>query len=60
MSSGLSFKLPPPPSFTMRMGEDEGAVDWAFRVRKTRCNRLKYWLFCKFFPFRIIQWEKED
>ncbi len=60
MRNGLRFELPPPPNFTMRMGEGVNCVHWAFRVRKTRGNRLKYWLFCKFFPFQIIQWEKED
>jgi len=33
------------------------AVKFEFTVKKTSLARLKYWLFCKFFPFRIERWD---
>lgn len=45
----------PKPNFKMSMG-DSGDVVFAFTVRKTLMNRVKYWLFCLFFPFRIKEW----
>lgn len=48
----------PKPNFIMKMGDNEGDVRIYFHVKKTIKNRFKYWLFCKFFPFKIIEWEK--
>jgi hypothetical protein len=31
-----------------------------FTVEKTLLARLKYWLFCKFFPFKIVKWDEGD
>lgn len=28
-------------------------------VKRTLVNRFKYWMLCKFFPFKIERWEKE-
>ena len=49
------------PNFFLRfddMGyENPFYVEFQFTVKKTILARLKYWLFCKFFPFKIIRWE---
>lgn len=52
-----TIKLPKP-NFTMRMGEVGNALSFDFQVKRTWLNRLKYWLFCKFFPFKIVRWNK--
>ena len=44
-------------NFEMKMGKDDGGFSYCFNVKKTILSRVKYWLFCKFFPFRIILWE---
>ena len=47
-------------NFAMQMGEDEGpslGEGFEFTVKKSITNRIRYWLFCKFFPFRIVRWE---
>ena len=46
----------PTPNFEIRMGEDSNGLRLHFTVKKTYLNRFKYWLFCKFFPFKIIEW----
>ena len=45
----------PKPNFKMSMGDSDDVV-FAFTVRKTLKKRVKYWLFCSFFPFRIKEW----
>jgi len=54
------FKLgeQPTANFVMGMG-GEGQLRWNFAVRKTLINRIRYWLFCKFFPFKIIRWDSD-
>ena len=37
----------------------EPTFRFAFRVRRTRLNRFKYWLFCLIFPFTCEWLEKE-
>ena len=40
------------------MGYDNPrSVQFVFTVKKTKLARLKYWLFCKFFPFKIKRWD---
>ena len=46
------------PNFEMAMGD--GDIIWALPVAKTWRNRIKWWLFFRFFPFKLIKWEKED
>ena len=48
----------PTPNFTMKMGDGPANILWELNVKKTLRNRLKYWLFCQFFPFRIVRWDK--
>lgn len=55
-SFGL-IEAPPEPNFFLAMGDAGSDVVFQFRVRKTLFNRIKYWLFCKFFPFRITKWD---
>ena len=50
----------PNPNFELTMGDDGEDVTFNFRVKKTLLNRLKYWLFCKFFPFRVTRWDKDE
>ncbi len=59
MNSDYRIDEKPPPNFTMRMGDDGVCVDWDYRVNKTLLNRIRYWLFCKFFPFKIVRWDSE-
>lgn len=51
--------LPPRQNFGMQMGEDSYGVVLEFTVTRNLVNRLKYWLFCKFFPFKIVHWDKD-
>ena len=44
-------------NFVLEMGEGTGTFQFNFQVSKTAINRVKYWLFCKFFPFRVVRWE---
>ena len=43
-------------NFELEMFDD---VIWTFHCHKTLSNRIKYWLFCQFFPSRIKRWDKE-
>ena len=47
----------PAPNFVLAfddMGHDNPfSLQFEFTVKKTILARIKYWLFCKFFPFRI-------
>ena len=52
----ISAELPKP-NFSLAMGETECSLTFEFRVEKTLVNRLKYWLFCTFFPFRVVRWD---
>lgn len=45
------------PNFSLRQGDAPGCVEWHFCVKKNLINKIRYWLFCKFFPFKIIKWE---
>ena len=51
-------------NFQMVMGDFKGSGDWQgvltwqYHVEKTLRNRIKYWLFCRFFPFKITRWDK--
>lgn len=45
-------------NFRMEMG-DNPSFRLYFSVKKTILNQIKYWLFCQFFPFKIIEWGKE-
>jgi len=47
------------PNFEMSMGEEEQSLIFSFTVKYNLINRLKYWLFCKFFPFKIVRWERK-
>ena len=54
-----NFKIsrPPDPNFCLTMGDDGCDLTFSFRVKKTLKNRIKYGLFCQFFPFRITKWD---
>ncbi len=49
--------MPSNNNFSLTMGEQENKVSFNFQVEKTFKNKIKYWLFCKFFPFKITKWE---
>jgi len=48
----------PTPNFVLATGEPSFGLRFEFCVKKTISNRIKYWLFCKFFPFRIERWDE--
>jgi len=45
-------------NFVMETGDGDAKLGFTFNVKRTFYNRLRYWLFCKFFPFRITRWDK--
>ena len=47
------------PNFVIQMGEDSLSLSFHYCVNKTMKNRIKYWLFCRFFPFEIVKWERD-
>lgn len=50
--------ISPPRNFSLRMGDTrEHSITYTFWVKKTLRNRIKWWLFCRFFPFVIDEWE---
>ncbi|KKM98880.1 hypothetical protein LCGC14_1153480 [marine sediment metagenome] len=59
MDSNFRFDRYPEPNFEMGMGEGYSQMVWSYRLKKTIINRIRYWLFCKFFPFKIIRWESD-
>ena len=61
-SNCFTFKHPQQPNFVLAfddMGYDNPFnIQFEFTVKKTLIARIKYWLFCKFFPFKIRRWDK--
>lgn len=55
-----SFRVNFPPSnnITLQIGEDDGGAHVSFTANKTLYNKFRYWMFCKFFPFKIVNWTK--
>lgn len=51
------ISLHPHHNFEIRMGEGDIDIAFSFHVEKNLGNRVKYWLFCKFFPFKISRWD---
>ena len=45
--------------FTMGDPPKEG-VEVTVPIKKTWYNRLRFWLFFKFFPFKFKEWGKVD
>ena len=44
----------PDPNLSLLMADN---IIWVFSCKRTIANRLKYCLFCKFFPFTIKEWK---
>ena len=55
VQGGYQFVDRPKPNFELSFADD--VVCFSFVVKKTIVNHLKYWLFCKFFPFKITRWD---
>ena len=47
----------PKPNFSLGFGEGFHNLQVHLSVHKTPINRIKWWLFCKVFPCRIVRWE---
>ena len=60
MYSSFVVQSIPEPNFWLAMGEDELDIKIGFRVKRTWVNRMKWWCFCRVFPFRIEKWETPD
>ena len=45
------------PNITISIGEGIYNTSFNFYVKKTLYNRFRYWMFCKFFPFKVEKWE---
>ena len=58
---GFRISPLPEPNFVLafdKMGYEDGVgLDFHFNAKRTNLARLKYWLFCKFFPFKIVRWD---
>ena len=50
------FALPPEPNIEIEMGCNT-SMRFCFNEKRTLIKRLKWWLFCKFFPFKIVRWK---
>ena len=55
LKNELSYKNS---NLVMQLGEETNSIIWSFTVKKTWLNRFKFWIFFKFFPFRLVSWEK--
>ena len=57
----FTMKQHPEPNFVLAfddMGYDNPfGIQFEFTVKKTLLARIKYSLFCKFFPFKIKRWD---
>lgn len=51
--------IPADPNFSMEMGDPPIMFILSFVVKRTFLNRIKYWMFFRFFPFRLVRWERE-
>ena len=47
-----------PKNFDLMMGEGPNSVTFHMYVKPTLIHRFKWWLFCKFFPFKVVRWDK--
>ena len=60
-SSYFTFKQPQQPNFVIAFDDmsydNPFYVQFEFTVKKTLKAKIKYWLFCKFFPFKIKRWD---
>lgn len=50
----------PEPNLVLIMGEGMENITFYLFAKRTLGNRLKWWLFCKFFPFKITHWNEEN
>jgi len=48
-----AFYIPPPANLFLTTGD----LTFPIHAKRTIRNRIKYWLFCQFFPFER-RWEK--
>jgi hypothetical protein len=46
---------PPDPNFFLGFGDND-FVQLRFHEKRTLTKRIKWWLFCKVFPCRIVEW----
>jgi hypothetical protein len=56
MGEGIAFNKPMEFNFEICFG-DETLMCFEFQVNKTFVNRIRYWLLCQFFPFKIRRWD---
>ena len=52
----ITIAPPPEPNFSMQVGEDYCCTTFQMQVKKTILNRIKFWLFFQFFPFKLVEW----
>ena len=55
----INVKMPEP-NFEMQSGDIPKCLRISLSVKKTIRNRIKWWLFFQFFPFKLLRWDKED
>ncbi len=47
-----------PPRSNLYLEMVDSGICFELQAKKTWRNRLKYWLFCQFFPFQVKRWDK--
>ena len=57
MDDALSYSIKRTTHYNLviMFGED---ISIKMFVKKTRLNRFKFWMLCKFFPYKIVRWMK--
>ena len=58
MKQELHIPKIPLKNFDLRMGEGPNSVIFHMYVESTVIHRFKWWLFCQFFPFEVVRWDK--
>ena len=50
----------PKVNLVLQIADNPSFLRFEFYVKKTLLNRFKFWMFCRFFPFKIIEWEAKE
>lgn len=53
----ISYGIKHPPKCNLHLAFGDGAVILDIVAKRNIRNKIKYWLFCKFFPFKITRWD---
>ena len=51
------MKISPEPRFNFEIAFAPGDIVLNANIKRTILNRFRYWMPCKFFPFKIKRWD---